>query len=515
MPSNLPPTSRFGLPCIMIQNSISAKYLPVITSGFAVVLGIWVKLSLTNGALLPGLDGAYYWVQVQSILKNFSLAFSDLPLIFWIQAILAWIIGDVQLAVRISDAVFPALSAIPIYLIARQFKNPFLPSIAILVVLLNPIQLYFFTGDFIKNESAIPAVFFICWVLMNWENKSKLFSIISLSSATLFIAFSHFGTLLLTFILLSIWGLFQLRGRSIKFWIQGTGFSAIGIIGLLLFLRLLVPTRFTRLVDFLTSPNDVFIRPAFDAIRYGYANPIMARTIIIGQSAALIFALIFWISRANFTYSHFSMTATCLIATFTLSSPIFGLAWSDRLVGLSFVPLSIAAILIFGSVQIPWKQVLVAGFAVVTLFSAIQLNGVQTKYVFSEQQYGDFKKMVTEVDIPKNSVIVARHGVEYLSAWHFKTDVVLDSYYPSADLSQYSSVFYIQEWNAGSSGKGKPDKDKPPLSGTTNKPEEPGLGGKSPKPLGKGDAPINSSKGQNPEGVTIYANTSFALIKIR
>lgn len=274
-------------------------------------------------------------MQVQSILKNFSLAFSDLPLIFWIQAILARIIGDVQLAVRISDAVFPALSAIPIYLIARQFKNPFLPSIAILVVLLNPIQLYFFTGDFIKNESAIPAVFFICWVLMNWENKSKLFSIISLSSATLFIAFSHFGTLLLTFILLSIWGLFQLRGRSIKFWIQGTGFSAIGIIGLLLFLRLLVPTRFTRLVDFLTSPNDVFIRPAFDAIRYGYANPIMARTIIIGQSAALIFTLIFWISRANFTYSHFSMTATCLIATFTLSSPIFGLAWSDRLVGLS------------------------------------------------------------------------------------------------------------------------------------------------------------------------------------
>lgn len=234
--SNLPPTSKSGLQCIMIRNSISAKYFPVITSGFAVVLGIWVKLSLTNGPLLPGLDGAYYWVQVQSILNNFSLAFSDLPLILWIQAILAWIIGDVQLAVRISDAVFPALSAIPIYLIARQFKNPLLPSIAILVVLLNPIQLYFFTGDFIKNESAIPAVFFISWVLMNWENKSKLFSIISLSSATLFIAFSHFGTLLLTLILLSIWGLFQLRGRSIKFWIQSTGFSAIGIIGLLFFL---------------------------------------------------------------------------------------------------------------------------------------------------------------------------------------------------------------------------------------------------------------------------------------
>lgn len=57
--------------------------------------------------------------------------------------------------------------------------------------------------------------------------------------------------------------------------------------------------------------------------------------------------------------------------------------------------------------------------------------------------------MVTEVDIPKNSVIVARHGVEYLSAWHFKTDVVLDSYYPSADLSQYSSVFTSKSGTLG------------------------------------------------------------------
>ena len=157
----------------MPQTFQSLKRVPLVTSLLAVLVGIVAKLSLTKGDLLPGLDGAYYWVQVRSVLERQTLAFSDLPLIFWVQAAVAKFFGDVQLAVRISDAVLPALSAIPIYLIARKFKNPLLPAIAIAVVLLHPIQLYFFTGDFIKNEATIPAVFFIALVLVNWESRSK------------------------------------------------------------------------------------------------------------------------------------------------------------------------------------------------------------------------------------------------------------------------------------------------------------------------------------------------------
>jgi hypothetical protein len=67
------------------------------------------------------------------------------------------------------------------------------------------------------------------------------------------------------------------------------------------------------------------------------------------------------------------------------------------------------------------------------------------KIVFSDEKYSDFKQLVQQVDIPENSVIVARHGVQYLSAWHFETDVVLESYFETADLSSYSAVFILVE----------------------------------------------------------------------
>ncbi len=36
-------------------------------------VSIGVKLSLTSGPLLPGLDGAYYWVQVRALLERGTL----------------------------------------------------------------------------------------------------------------------------------------------------------------------------------------------------------------------------------------------------------------------------------------------------------------------------------------------------------------------------------------------------------------------------------------------------------
>lgn len=477
--------------------AFSSKKIPLIASLLAVLVGVSAKLSLTSGELLPGLDGAYYWVQVRSILDNFSLAFSDLPFIFWVQAAIAKVVGDVALGVRISDAVLPALSAIPIYLIARRFKNPFLPAIAILVVLLHPVQLYFFTGDFIKNEATIPAVFFIAWVLFNWDLKPKKFSIIALAIALIIIALSHFGTLLLALMMLSVWVLAQLRKSSKKSWVQGLVVAVLVFVTFLGLLSILVPTRFDRLISFTTSPSVVFSNPAYNGIINNFASRTMSISIILGQLASVILGYITWKARTSFKFSDSSLVVAALLSTFILSSPFIGMEWSDRLAALSFVPLSIAAIIIFGTVHIVWQKSAVAILAGVTLFATISLGGTQMKYVFEDAALNDFKDLVAQVDIPSNSVIVARHGVEYLAAWEFESNVTLDTYYSSADLSSYDSVFYIQEIKSEGAGA-------PPPSGKG--PSDKG---------GKGDIPANSLNKVEISGQTIFENGSFALIKIR
>lgn len=476
----------------MKQDFAVSKRIPLITSIVAVIAGISAKLALTSGELLPGLDGAYYWVQVRSVLNNFTLAFSDLPLVFWIQAAIAKTLGNVPLGVRISDAVLPAISAIPIYLIAKKYKKPFLPAISILIILLHPVQLFFFTGDFIKNEATIPVVFFMALVLVNWDKNSKRFSIICLLALTVIIAISHFGTLLLAFMLVGIWSLIQLRKSGLKFWLRGIVVTLVAFAALLGTLAALVPTRYDRLVNFLTSPNVIFQSPALDRIIHSSTISVMDIAIIIGQASSIILGVIVWFSRSKFSFSDMSLVISSLITTFIFSSPLIGMEWSDRLTGLSIVSLSIAAIIIFGNVENLWHKVPIAILAAVTLFSAVPLSTMDMKRVFSDQEYTQFKDFASHVKISNNSVIVARHGVEYLSAWEFSNDVVLDTYYESADLSSYSSVYYIQElktFNPDSGGKGGGDKPSAPTTDL-------------PKP-----STIN--------GEIIYSNGSFALVKVR
>ena len=40
----------------------------ILLAFLAAVIGVGAKLTLTGGELLPGIDGAYYWVQVRSLL---------------------------------------------------------------------------------------------------------------------------------------------------------------------------------------------------------------------------------------------------------------------------------------------------------------------------------------------------------------------------------------------------------------------------------------------------------------
>lgn len=491
----------------MSQTVQIIKKIPLASAFLAVIIGVTAKLTLTKGDLLPGLDGAYYWVQVRSVIENQTLAFSDLPFIFWVQAAIAQLVGNIPFGVRISDAVLPALSAIPIYFIARRYQNPFLPGIAILVVLLHPIQLYFFTGDFIKNEATIPAVFFIALILVNWETRSKKLSFTYLMVLFAIIALSHFGTALLAFIFVFLWGLLQMRKSGLKFWLKGFMLSFVALAGLFALLAFLVPNRYERLIDFLKTPSEAFERPVIDGILQGYANSIIAFTIVVSQLAVIVLGIICWRSRRSFTFTDMSLVISSLITTFLLSSPFLSMEWADRLTGLSFVPLSIAAILILGNAHKLVHKALVALLAIVTLFSSIMFTSYEMKFVFTDEKYSEFKQLVEQVDIPKNSVIVARHGVQYLSAWHFETDVVLDNYFETADLSSYSAVYIIVE---NRSAENKKDFSNP-LSNSKDDKTKPSM------PLGD-KAPLDGGKEVNPqelEGQTVYGNESFTLVRIR
>ncbi len=96
-------------------------------------IGAATRLILNfHHAYPPGTNGGYYPVQVRSLIETGSLAFPDQPFVFRLQASVALLLGGlsnlnrdaaVLLAVRMVDAVVPALIAVPVFLLVRTILD--------------------------------------------------------------------------------------------------------------------------------------------------------------------------------------------------------------------------------------------------------------------------------------------------------------------------------------------------------------------------------------------------------
>jgi len=486
----------------------------------AALNGIAAKWLLTSGDLLPGIDGAYYWVQVRSVMTDFTLGFNDLPLVIWAQALIAWIVGDIPLGVRISDALLPALSAIPIYFLLRKSKSVFVPAIAILKVLLHPIQLYFFTGDFLKNSAAIPVVFFICWILYNWELAPRKRSIVYLLLCLVTLGLAHFGTLLLGLMLVGIWLIVHLRNASKRFWIYSLSITAGSLLAVLAGLAILVPSRFERLISFVATPSTIFANPAVDMLFSGHGDYPMMFSIITGQLGAIVLGFWVWRARKSLSDSQLSLLVACLVSAFMLSSPLIGMEWANRLVAMSFVPLLVAAMVLWIAYEKLPTRITISVLAASTLITTMVFSTMGLKQpIMSETQYKDLLLFSKEYKLPAGSIVVARHGLEFLVAWEMHTDVIQETSYADEDLSSYSSVYYLEEVGGmvGPGGAKPPSDSKPPAG---MKPPVGFKPGEKPPtgfiPGGDGKGPMGGDmKKAEITGTEVYKNDSFTLKKVR
>lgn len=507
-------------------NFANPRSWAIALAALAALIGITAKLSLTNGELLPGVDGAYYWVQVRSIFEDFTLAFDDVPLVFWLQALISMLVGDIELGVRISDALLPALSAIPIYLILRSAKSVWVPALGILAVLLHPTQLYFFTGDFIKNSAAIPVIFLIGWLLHTWSSRSKFKTTIYLVICLSALALSHFGTLLLAVMLIAIWLVFILKNKPRMFWIKSAAVVLASSVSVLIALALLVPARYERLVEFVTQPATIFANPAWEMLFGpavgmmfgGRTDVVMIFSMLVGQFGSLALGFVLWKIRKSLSDSSLGLASAGLITAFLLSSPLIGMEWANRLMALSFVPLALAAMIIWLATERPALKIVPALLAIASLVtsSILMFAGVRQP-IITDEAYQDLKVIAQEFDFPENSIVVARHGVEFLVAWNMQVHVVQETSYQEVNLDNYDAVYYLEQVGS-SQGLGasyeqagigsKPPMGKAPGNPPTGKP-----------PIGympTGYSPMSTKPGDlSLQGDLVYENQSFTLTQVR
>lgn len=426
-----------------------------------VMLSITIKLTLTSGDLLPGLDGAFYWVQIRSLLTNGTMAYEDLPLVFWVQAILAKIVGNIPLAVRLSDAILPTLSVFPLVLLFRAGKIKktwFSLSLMLMVVLLHPIQLYYFTGDFIKNEAALPLIFLLGWLLTQFNPEKKWRTMLGIFAILTVAAISHFGVLLLGLVITFFWIVAYLRKDSTGQWLLKLGSTVFTVTLLLVILSFLVPDRFDRLMSLFGNLSSVTANPMGLLMSFGVKDvlrPDILFAVVSGQLGSIVLAILVWRSRKELSFNTMTAIVSFLITAFIFSSPAIGIEWALRLTALSFVPLFLAGFVLWSNTS--RKSISLA--TTILTFSTILVSAVAypvgpTPPVLNQTQLNDFKEMVSTVKLERPSIVVAQHGVDFLTAWYLNTHVAAVDVDISDTSNKYRAHYMLEQRDAYSGSKG-------------------------------------------------------------
>ncbi len=447
-------------------------------AGLAVVVlaAIAVRASIQFGtSLMPGMNGAYYLVQVRAVIEEGHLAEHDMPLIFWLQAGLARLVqalstltldSSIVLASKLFDSIVPALAAIPAFLMAVRWPGgrhsvwAGITAAALAVLSSGPLRM---VGDFQKNALGMLWVLSCAYCLQQGlDRRSWRY----LAAAGLFLGLvgvTHIGafgvTLALVVLVVLAWAVFA-SGRPRRAMLAiGSGTVAVaGLLGVLMVLG--DSARITRLMTVLTAPlsllrSSTMGGSAIGATWWRLQDPqtfILSLVLSLAAGAVLI-----WRRHETQPWERALVVASAILTLF-LSSPFLSQDMASRFQLMAFAPaVVLVAFLAARSGNLVLRSAVVVGVISVVLSTVPGAVQSPNKPSITEASYNELASLKTSISDPSHTVIIARHGLEWWAAWALHTDVAQATAVTDKDWTTYTSVLYLQETaNSIGGGMGAP-----------------------------------------------------------
>ena len=395
--------------------------------------------------LIPGVNGGYYPLQVSSILTKGVLGFSDMPLLFYLDAFLIKLISLfgfpitdnlIMNVVKLTDSISIPMLLIPLYKISRTVNTNtsklFEISVASFALLsLSPLML---VSDLQKNALGITfTFFFIAYLIAFQNNRTKnelLLSIIFLSCTGL----THFGTFIFALLFLVLIVGFEYRKR------------AIVPLLLLIFISLFIIaafdiTRFTRLFSVVSL---IFERPA---IINGMLAPPDFLIIFISIFLAIVGIIILKTKSSSLLLHQKSILFACISCLFIFSFPLLDGEYFKRLSLFLFIPQALMIIQIGSNINNRQIKILSVSLLIVTLFSMLAVFGRSKETILNQEAYEDLKKLHSIIKPDNQTIVIARHGLEWWTAWTLKTKVGQDKAMKEDFYAKYRNVFILHQIN--------------------------------------------------------------------
>jgi hypothetical protein len=482
------------------------------------VLGWYLRYqaSMTT-ELIPGINGAYYPLQVRSILETGGLGIPDFPLLFYVNAAFALLLSifmelneAVVLATRLVDLVVPVLIAVPVMLFAFEFsqdrRKSYLVGAATLligVVAVANTSLLRMSGDFQKNAVALPfSLTFLYFLYRSFSHQMKRDYLL----AALFFAITcltHLGVTALTLTAGGFYSLIALASHPNRR-------KAFLIAGSMLLIALLVltvvylydSTRIERLLSVVLEPDNLFSPLDGDDSPNNkqMGSNFFDDRLLLGN----ILGILGIVLTITLRHSTDNPTRTLLwaasLTALLFASPVISPAWSQRLALMAFLPGLIP--LVFLVMRTSWGWVSALGVAVFVVATTLTSPGVFTQKTLTSEAYDELVEMKDFLE-DGETLVFAEHGLEWWVAWTMETEITNRYYLAAQAWDEYDAVYILQQTNpaAFSTGKIRPARANAPNETTPTSPSRPG---QSP------GMPQNQVQGSN----LIYDGEYFALSQI-
>ena len=507
-----------GWPAVLAEN-LSAGTTLDLRHGSPLMFRVLVPLIVIAAAvvraclhfstpLVQGMNGGYYLVQARSLIEKYALAIPDLPLVFTIQACLAKVIHTVSsltlnesvlLAVKTVDSCLPALSVIPIMLLGRSWAKGDKIDLAIiaLAAVLVPAgaPALLMVGDFEKNSLGLMLLCTLAWAIHRWAAEPTRARLIVAVTVLGLIGVTHIGVFGTTLIFAgsSLLTLAVAHGREGIMKVAKLALFAAPVILLaagLVFWKF-DPSRIHKLIHAFSEPSDYLSSAGGPGggppggARSG--GPMMGPSMFgpgFGGSAWMSYApmaafalcalsalTIVWWKRRTIGVPNIAVITGAALTVIAITGP-----WvqGDKVMRfqLNAVPLAVMCLL-FALLQIPhrWARG-VPG--VLVLAAALIPSGLKLKDgarpIITVQAQKELQTLAASVEDPAHTLIVARHGLEWWTAWTLHTHIAQAQALTPEDWQRYKYVWFIEQ--KGGMGMG-------PMGG-------PGMFGGGPPGMGRG-----------------------------
>lgn len=424
--------------------------------GFLLLL---VRLVLNyHSSLIPGINGGYYPLQVRSILNTGQLGFPDMPLYFYFNALLAKLISltgttDIdQITIhcsKILDSASLPFFVIPLYMIEKHIlkgaNKTYVALILVFFVTLSfsPLAL---TSDLQKNAFAIPLMtFYLHYLLFYYTTRSRkhLFLFLLFFILT---GLTHFGVFVVSaaFLILSLSLFFGRKAILPILLLVVAAVSLVAVFDNERAFRILASV--STLVE-----KPVLIQPKSSLEILNY----LLSYLLIGSG---FYCIIKFSDRMPAYYK--KLLTALILLIFLLSFPLMDMEYARRFSLMLFIPQFIVLHILFRYIRSRPVRVLYLLYLVLfTGTSFIMLTGRMKPASISEEAFLDLKNMEKYLEDPENTLIIARHGLEWWTAWQLGTKVGQDKSVDRNTVHEYEKLIILVQLsgiNATGPAQGRP-----------------------------------------------------------